>query len=229
MHPAMRATLVLHNTRVERTAPALDASRGRQEHLGGCMSSVSSKSLMVGVMVAAAATLAVSMAGPAAAKSHSTGDRSKDAVAYGGASHGVADIKKLRLTHSKSTFTAVVKFKNLTKSNWSTIYVGSQSNNNSSYSDIAMSVRRDGGPYSKKVYIAGDGAMPPHCNARVQIKYGKGGWISLSAPRHCFVDSNGNMPKRIRSYSSVYNSFDEDKSGAYDFAPNGFGRWVKRG
>ncbi|MFA7265871.1 MAG: hypothetical protein WC054_06130 [Candidatus Nanopelagicales bacterium] len=193
------------------------------------MNSFASKSLVAGAAVAVAAALVVPIAGPANAKSVSIGDRSKDAVVYGGARHGVADIKKLRLTHSKSTFTAVVKFKNLTKTNWSTIYVGSQSNDNSSYSDIAMSVRRDGGPYSKKVYLAGDGAMAPHCNAKVQLKYGKGGWARLSAPRHCFVDSQGNMPKRIRSYSSVYNSYDADKSGAYDFAPNGFGRWVKRG
>jgi hypothetical protein len=176
-----------------------------------------------------AATTLVGFGGAAAtAQTRTVSDKSKDVTRFGGASHGVADIKKVRITHSKSALSVVVKFKNLTTTNWTSVYVGSQSNKKASDGETAMSVFRNGGEYSEKVYLAGDAGAAPHCVAQTDVQNGKGGWVRLSAPRHCFLDQVGNMPTRIRSYAAVYNASSQ-QAGAYDFSPLGFGPWVKRG
>lgn len=174
-------------------------------------------------------TLTALIAMPATGQTKSVSDASKDGARFGGARHSVADIKSLRLTHSKTQVIAVVKFNNLTRDNWTKVYVGSQANRNDP-TDIAMAVSRTSDPYSRKVWLAGDAGAAPHCDAKVNIKYGKNGWVSLSAPRQCFTDLSGQMPKRIRSYASVYRTNAQGTAGAYDFAPMGrFTKWAKRG
>lgn len=185
------------------------------------------RALAVTAIGSIASTTLIAM--PAIGQTKSVSDASKDSARFGGAAHSVADIKSLRLTHSKTQVIAVVKFNNLTRDNWTKVYVGSQANRNDP-ADIAMAVSRTSDPYSRKVWLAGDAGAAPHCNAKVSIKYGKNGWVSLSAPRQCFKDSRGQMPKKIRSYASVYKTNAQGTAGAYDFAPMGrFTKWAKRG
>lgn len=184
----------------------------------------------VALAVSGGVVLSAVVAVPAFGQTKSVSDRAKDTVRFGGAKHSVADIKSVRITHSKSHVAAVVKFKNLTRDNWTKVYVGSQANRNDPYIDIAMAVTTTADPYSRKVWLAGDAGVGPHCDAKATIKYGKNGWVSLSAPRHCFKDSRGKMPTRVRSYASVQKTNSNGTAGAYDYAPFGsFTKWAKRG